>query len=105
MGILSLLGFGERERKVLSYLANGAQIIDIRMPEEFAEDNLSSSVNIGQDDLSRKLAEIEGFGKPVLVCCSTGLRSDEAAVMLKRKGIDAINAGSYDRLKKIMDDN
>ena len=102
MSILSLLGFGERKKKVLSYLAREARVIDIRMPEEFAEESLPGSVNMVQDDLELELENIRSYGKPVLVCCGSGLRSDEAAVMLREHGIDAINAGSYNRLKKLI---
>ena len=51
MSILSLLGFGERKKKVLKYLDQGALIIDIRMPEEFEEEHIDGSINMIQDDL------------------------------------------------------
>ena len=104
MGVLSLLGFGERKKKVLNFLAKDAMIIDIRMPEEFDQGNITGSMNMVLDELDERLDEIKDFSKPILFCCSSGLRSDEAVVILKKAGLEAINAGSYNRLKKIIDD-
>ena len=101
MGILSLLGIGERKKKVLSFLANDAMIIDIRMPEEFDDDNLPGSINMLQENIELEQEWISSLGKPILLCCSSGFRSDEAVAMLQDKGIVAINAGSYNRLKKL----
>ena len=105
MSLLSLLGFGEPRKKVLAYLAKGARIIDLRMPEEFAEGSIAGSLNINQDELEERFDEIKNVGGPMLLCCGSGLRSDEAAVLLREAGIAAINAGSYKRLKKIIDNN
>lgn len=102
MGIRSLLGFGERKEMVYDYLDKDAMIIDIRTPETYAKGHLPGSYNMVLEYLDLEFATIRKTRKPILVVCGSGLRSDEAAVVLRRQGFEAINAGSYRRLKKLI---
>lgn len=105
MGFLSLLGFGERRKKVLNYLKRDALIIDLRFPEEFEAGHIKGSLHMNQEDIELHFEEIHRYNRPVILCCGSGLRSDEAGVMLREAGIDAINAGNYDRLKEMVEQN
>jgi rhodanese-related sulfurtransferase len=101
MGLLSLLGFGESKEKVLDLLAREARIMDLRSPEAFAKGNLPGSVNITIEDLYYAAKDLRKEGKPILVVCGSGLRSDEVAAVLREAGLEAINAGKYRRLKRL----
>ena len=104
MGLLSLLGFGESKVKVLDLLERDAQIIDLRLPDLFSEENIMGSLNMEQYEVYLRLEEVRNFNKPVLVCCRSGLRSDEVAAVLRKAGVEAINAGKYRRLKKLIEE-
>ena len=105
MGLLSVLGFGESRQKVLDFLRQDARIMDIRSQEAFAESHLPGSVNITVEELYLAAAELRREGKPVLVCCGSGLRSDEVAAVLREAGLAAVNAGKHRRLKRLMIEN
>lgn len=70
-------------------------IIDVRMPSEFALGHASGSINIPLPELAGRLEEVRGMSAPVILCCVSGNRSTQAELMLKRIGIDCINAGSW----------
>ena len=79
--------------------AAGAQIVDVRTPEEFAQGHVPGSLNIPLDQLQARLAEIDRDG-PVLLCCASGGRSGMARQFLEREGFQqAVNAGPWTRLK------
>jgi rhodanese-related sulfurtransferase len=40
--------------------------------------------------------------KPVITCCASGMRSGSAKGLLKSKGFDAYNGGSWTSLKQKM---
>lgn len=103
MGLRSLLGFGEKRKMVYDYLDKEALIIDIRTPETYAKGSLPGSMNMVLEYLDLEFERIREINKPILVVCGSGLRSDEGAVVLRRQGFEAINAGSYRRLKKLIE--
>ncbi len=101
MGLRSLLGFGEKKRIVLSYLERNATIIDIRPKEAFDLSAIANAESIEMDAVSENIERIRTMA-PVVLCCNSGFKSDEVAVYLRKKGIDAINGGSWRRVKKII---
>ena len=78
-------------------LANGAVIVDVRTPAEFAGGHPKAAVNIPLDQLEARAAEI-ARDKPVLLCCASGGRSARATSYLKGLGYDAHNAGPWTNL-------
>ena len=105
MSLLSLLGFGECKVKVLDFLDRDSQIIDLRLPEIFSRESLKGSINMDQYEVYLKIDEMKAFNKPLLICCRSGLRSDEVAAVLRNAGLEALNAGKYRRLKRILEEN
>jgi rhodanese-related sulfurtransferase len=78
--------------------ANGAQIIDVRTPDEYAQGHAPRSVNIPLDQVQARMPEIDP-AVPVLLCCASGSRSGVAKSILERAGYRQVHdAGPWTRL-------
>ncbi|OQW86729.1 MAG: rhodanese [Rhodoferax ferrireducens] len=76
---------------------NGAILIDVRSPGEFAQANAPGTINIPLQDLGSRLSEIPKSA-PVVVGCASGSRSGMARMMLKRQGYQNVyNIGSWSK--------
>ena len=74
---------------------NKKPIIDVRTPEEFSAGHASGSLNIPLHEIILRVDEIKQLSQPVILCCASGNRSTQAELLLRKKGIDCINAGSW----------
>ena len=99
MGILDILGFGNKSNEIKEFVANGAIILDVRTPEEFKEGHIKGSKNIALHSLNAKIAEIKKWNKPVIACCRSGMRSAQATSILNQNGIECINGGGWTSLQ------
>jgi len=73
------------------------QFLDVRTPHEFEAGHIEGARHIPVDRLPGYLHLIDN-GRPVVVVCQVGLRSDMAAHYMRAKGFDAHNlAGGVDR--------
>ena len=99
MGILNLLGFGNKANEIKEFVANGAIILDVRTPEEFKEGHIKDAKNIALNNLNGKIAEIKKWNKPIITCCRSGMRSGQATSILKQNGIQSINGGGWTSLQ------
>lgn len=70
----------------------GAQIIDVRTPAEFAGGHIKGSVNIPLDTLTKNLSRIKK-DKPVITCCASGMRSGSAKNILQANGYQEVHNG------------
>lgn len=61
-----------------------AQLIDVREPREYEAGHILGARNIPLSQLSYRLNEIRN-DKPVYLYCQTGVRSKQAASILKKK--------------------
>ncbi len=74
---------------------NGAILIDVRTPAEYAQGKPKNSTNIPLDKIESKIDMIRKLNKPIVLCCQSGIRSGRATAILKRNGIEAYNGGSW----------
>ena len=65
-------------------IENNLQLIDVRTPNEFANGQWPLSKNIPLADLQFRLSEIDSL-LPVVIICQTGVRSSQAAILLKKE--------------------
>ncbi len=80
-------------------IKNGAQIIDVRTPGEYAGGHIQGSVNIPLDTLQRNHSKIKK-DKPVITCCASGMRSLSAKSILASNGFPEVyNGGGWVGLK------
>jgi rhodanese-related sulfurtransferase len=73
---------GAEARKLV---AEGAQLVDVRSPGEFAGGSVPGAKNIPVDQLGGRLAELDAK-KTVIVFCRSGARSASAAQLLAQRG-------------------
>lgn len=74
---------------------NGATLLDVRTPEEYAQGHVEGAVNIPVQVLPQRLAELGETSKPIVVYCQMGGRAASAAEILRRAGFQKIlNLGS-----------
>lgn len=66
-------------------MAQGAVVIDVRMPEEVQMAAISGAINIPMNDLPTRLGELNPEA-PVAVLCHHGMRSEMASRFLERNG-------------------
>ncbi|HDS1209477.1 rhodanese-like domain-containing protein [Shewanella algae] len=85
----------------LTKVAQGAMLVDVRTPEEYAEGHLPEAINIPFEQIVEVFAK-QGIAKdtPVVVYCRSGRRSGIAKESLDNAGYQAVyNGGGYYTLK------
>ncbi|MCU0451680.1 MAG: rhodanese-like domain-containing protein [Bernardetiaceae bacterium] len=73
-------------------LQNGAQLIDVRTPAEFAGGHIKGAMNIPLQDLPRHLSKVKP-NRPIIVCCASGMRSGAAKRLLVAQGYPEVHNG------------
>jgi phage shock protein E len=99
MGILDLLGFGNKTNDIQEYIQKEAVILDVRTIEEYNDGHINGSKNIALQVLNNEISEIKKWNKPVIACCRSGMRSAQATTLLNKNGIDCINGGGWQKLQ------
>ena len=69
--------------------ADGALVIDVREPYEYADGHVPGAKLIPLGSLPHQAGGLAGADGPVCVICASGNRSWTAAQFLARRGIDA----------------
>ena len=69
----------------------GALLVDVRTPEEFAAGHLPTAVNIPVQELDRRLSELEPKDRRIVLYCRSGNRSGRAARILRSAGYSALH--------------
>ncbi len=64
-------------------------LVDVRPEAEYAAGHLRDAINIPADDLEKRAAEIPAK-RPVLLTCTTGMRSGKAVAKLKAAGREEV---------------
>lgn len=68
----------------------GAVLLDVRTPEEYAQGHIPQSVNLPLDRIHKITYQ---KSTPLFVYCYSGARSGQACAWLARKGYQAVNIG------------
>jgi phage shock protein E len=69
---------------------DGARLVDVRSPEEFAAEHLDGAINIPVGELDGRMKELEPKDQPVVVYCHSGIRSARAANKLAAAGFTTV---------------
>lgn len=73
----------------------GATLLDVRTSGEFSQGHAKGARNIPLGDLKARLGELER-GRPILVCCASGVRSGSARSILVKAGFPEVhNVGPW----------
>ncbi len=90
-------------KEAQSMVAEGAKIVDVRTPGEFATGHFPGAINIPLDSLGNRMRE---FGKdlasPIVVYCASGGRSGGAKRMLESAGFtNVVNGGGISNMMRL----
>lgn len=86
-------------------IANGATVVDVRTPEEFAAGHLPNATNIPVQEFAARIGEVDKLAggnraKDIVVYCGSGKRSEKAKTQLEAAGYTrVVNGGGYDDLR------
>ena len=100
MSILSFLGLGNN--KIKDALLRGALIIDVRSAGEYDQGKIPGSINIPVDRIPINAERIRSMNTPIIFCCTTGHRSNQAIQYLKQKGLkEYYNGGNWHKVLRM----
>ena len=89
------LSFRGVKKRLPELLKQGAVIVDVRSPGEFASGSSKESINIPLAELGKSLSRLDP-DMPIVVCCASGTRSAAASSLLKKNGFKIVfNAGPW----------
>ena len=92
---MKLFGFnfpsGQPSRQQLD--VQGALLLDVRTPAEFAQGSVAGALNIPLQQLEGRLRELPK-NKKIVTFCRSGGRSGSAAGILSRAGFQVENGGT-----------
>jgi len=71
-------------------VADGAHLVDVRTPREYARDALPGAVNVPLQNLLVGVQQLEK-DKPIILYCASGMRSQQAAQALSIFGHAAVH--------------
>jgi phage shock protein E len=102
MGIFNSIFGGNSNEKLIALVKEGAFLVDVRSPAEFAEGNVKGSVNIPLDQVQNKLAKFKGKDN-IVVFCRSGSRSGQAKSILEQNGFTNVtNGGTWQDVNNIL---
>jgi phage shock protein E len=80
----------------------GAFLVDVRTPGEFAEGHVKGSVNIPLDKVQVQLAKFKNK-KNIIVFCRSGARSSQAKNILQQNGFtNVVNGGTWNNVSQFV---
>lgn len=79
-------------------LKDGAVIIDVRSPQEYAQGAIPGSENIPVGNIPARTKQIKSLEVPIICVCASGMRSGSAKAQLKAAGVDAYNGGPWTKM-------
>lgn len=85
---------GGADEALTEALRDGATIIDVRSPAEFAGGHVAGSKNIPLQQIPDMLNTMP-TSKQIVFCCASGGRSGQATDYANNKGYNAINGGPW----------
>lgn len=78
----------------------GAIIVDVRSPLEYAGGHIKKAINIPVDSLQSQLNKLPNKNQTIITCCASGMRSGVAKSMLTSKGYTNVyNGGGWSSLQ------
>nr|WP_244952154.1 rhodanese-like domain-containing protein [Shewanella insulae] len=101
---LSAPSYGEEKNPKVAWehIQQGAMVVDVRTPEEFAEGHLENAINIPFEIIAEEFTK-QGIAKDqsVVLYCRSGRRSGIAQESLVKLGYsNTYNGGGYQSLAK-----
>ncbi|MFC5077436.1 Thiosulfate sulfurtransferase PspE precursor [Vibrio thalassae] len=90
----------ERAEQGWQMIEQGALLVDVRTPAEFADGHLASAKNYPLSDIDKYFAHIDK-STPIVVYCRSGNRSGKALDYLTSIGFSHVhNAGGFEEMRE-----
>jgi phage shock protein E len=85
-----------------SLIQEGAFLVDVRTPGEFAGGHVKGSVNIPLDKVAAELSRFKNK-KHIIVFCRSGNRSSQAKSILNQNGFtNVVNGGTWSNVNSFV---
>lgn len=98
MSFLNFLFGGGDTADLKQLIEEGAFLVDVRTPGEFAGGHVKGSVNIPLDNLQTQISQFKDK-KHIIVFCRSGNRSGMAKNILEQNGFkNVVNGGTWERV-------
>lgn len=102
IGFLKKLFTPAGDNGLAAAIEQGAFLVDVRTPGEFASGSVQGAVNIPLDKISSQLAKFRNK-QSIIVFCRSGMRSSQAKSILERNGIQNVtNGGSISNIYRAL---
>lgn len=83
-------GKPKAQQEIADWVKDGALVVDVRSPEEYAQEHFPGAVNIPIDSVSSRLDEFGGKDRKIVLYCRSGGRSARAASILEKEGFTGV---------------
>jgi len=95
MNFLKQLFSGRQTIDLKNIIEQGAFLVDVRTPDEFADGHVRGSVNIPLNTIQTQLPKFKNK-KNIIVFCLSGGRSSQAKSILEQNGFtNVVNGGTW----------
>lgn len=102
LGFLKNLFSSKGDEVLKNIIKEGAFLVDVRTPGEFASGSVKGAVNIPVNQVQSQISKFKGK-KNIVVFCKSGGRSMQAKSILKRNGIQNVyNGGTWGAVKNML---
>lgn len=68
----------------------GARLIDVRTPREYAQQRLPAAVNVPLSELPQKVGQLKAMKRPLVLYCASGVRSARAKMLLEQAAVGQV---------------
>jgi|SRR5690606_16377812 len=83
------------------FTEEGGIILDVRTPAEFFAGHVEGAINIPLEELATNLHRLPNRHQPIITCCTSGMKSATAKVILESHGYTRVcNGGSFKNLNE-----
>ena len=93
VAVVAACGSPASSERAHALVEEGASLVDVRTPGEFAAGHVEGAVNIPISELEGRVSEIPEEA-PVVVYCLSGGRSARAARLLESRGYEVHDLGA-----------
>lgn len=83
----------QQNAKARQMVANGALLLDVRTPAEYAAGHVDGALNIPVQELGSRMRELGPTTRPIVVYCRSGARSATATGMMRSVGYEVLDVG------------
>lgn len=102
MGLFQNLFGGGQTADLKTIIEQGAFLVDVREPGEFAGGTAKGAINIPLGSVASQLEKFKGK-ENIIVFCRSGNRSGQAKIILEQNGFtNVVNGGTWEEVNQFV---